>query len=166
VKGKKLWYLDNGSRVLVKSNHCNTLVVRWQLRERGVALAGPPPRTLVNPVPAEELRREIYAVIHDWGSEILSDPGHYSNRFYQGFIVLSYCRMLHSLNNGEVRSKRSGAEWAKGHLDPSWIGLIDRAWDTRPAPEVSVHQPANPEDMARTLEFVRYIISQSKEFFI
>ncbi|OGO38195.1 MAG: hypothetical protein A2W35_08755 [Chloroflexi bacterium RBG_16_57_11] len=164
VRGERLWYLDNGSRQLIQSEHCNTLVVRWQLREHGITLAGPPPATLVDPVPPEALRREIYAVIHDWGGEILANPEHYNNRFYQGFIVLSYCRMLHSLHTGEVRSKRCGAEWAKANLDPAWAGLIDRAWGTRPNPEVSVHQPADPDDMASTLEFVRTIIRASVQF--
>jgi hypothetical protein len=166
VRGQCLWYLDNGSRVLIESEHCNTLVVRWQLREHGIALAGPPPATLVDPVPAEALRREIFDVIHDWGGEILSDPEHYNNRFYQGFIILSYCRMLNSLHTGQVRSKRLGAEWAKTHLDPAWAGLIDRAWDTRPVPEVSVRQPAEPADMAKTLEFVRTVIRASEQVLI
>ncbi len=163
VPGKLLWYLDNGSRELIESKHCNTLVVRWQVREHGIVLAGPPPATLVDPVPELALRREIYAVIHDWGGEILADPEHYNNRFYQGFIVLSYCRMLHSLYTGEVRSKRRGAEWAIANLDPAWAGLIDRSWATRPNPEVSVRQPADPQDLAATLDFVRYCLRLSEQ---
>lgn len=162
VPGERLWYLDNGSRELVQSDHCNNLVVRWQLRQHGIALAGPPVVDLLEPVPADALRREIYTVMHTWGGEILADPQRYSNRFYQGFIVLSYCRMLHSLYTGEVRSKRAGAEWAKATLDPAWAGLIDRAWDGRLTPEVSVRQPADPADMQQTLAFVRYILQQSE----
>jgi hypothetical protein len=162
ASGKLLWYLDNGSRELVQSEHCNTLVVRWQLRQHGIALAGPPVATLVEPIPAEALRREIYTVIVDWGGEILANPERFNNRFYQGFIVLSYCRMLHSLQTGEVRSKRAGAEWAKAALNPSWARLIERAWDTRPSPEVSVRQPADPDEYASTLEFIRYCIQESK----
>jgi hypothetical protein len=160
-RDKLLWYLDNGSRELIQSDHCNNLVTRWQLREHGIALAGPPPTTFVDPIPADALRREIYDVIRAWGAEILANPEHYNNRFYQGFIVLSYCRMLHSLHTGEVRSKRAGAEWAKAILDPSWAGLIDRTWSTRPNPEISVRQPADPGEFAGTLEFVRYIIQAS-----
>lgn len=164
-RGKLLWYIDNGSRTLVESEHCNTLVVRWQVRQHGIALAGPPARTLIDPIPVNALRQEIFDVIHDWGKEILADPEHYNNRFYQGFIVLSYARMLHSLHTGEVRSKHSGAEWAKANLDPSWAGLIDRSWVTRPNPEVSVRQPADPQDLAATLDFVRYCISLSEQAF-
>lgn len=161
-RGKKLWYLDNGSRSLIESNHCNTIVVRWVVRENGVALAGPPPETLVDPIPIEMLREEILEVITDWGGEIIDNPERYNNRFYQTFIVLSYCRMLHDLSTGTVGSKLTGAEWAKVNLDPSWSGLIDRAWDGRPNPALSVRQPADAEDFENTLEFVRYVINESK----
>lgn len=44
--GAALWYLDHGSQVLTRSNHCNTALVRWVVREQGVHLAGPPPKSL------------------------------------------------------------------------------------------------------------------------
>lgn len=161
--GEPLWYLDNGSRVLIRSDHCNTLVVRWVLREHGIPLAGARPKTLIDPIPANDLRREILGVITGWGQQILDDPSLYNNWFYQTFIVLSYCRMLHSLHTGRIGSKRAGAEWAKVNLHPSWIGLIDRSWAGRPKPENSVRQPADPVDYASTLEFVRYIIGESEQ---
>jgi hypothetical protein len=162
-RGEQLWYLDNGSRALVLSDHCNTAVVRTTVREHGVTLAGPEPATLVDPVPVELLRREILADIIDWGGKFLAEPQPYRNRFYQGFIVLSYCRMLHDLETGSVSSKLTSAEWAKANLGQSWAGLIDRAWLTRPNPAVSFRQPPDPEDFARTLEFVRYVISEAKK---
>jgi hypothetical protein len=163
-RGKPLWYLDNGSRSLVRSDHCNTVVVRWTVREHGIALAGPSPATLVDPVSVETLRQEIFATIRDWGQQILDKPDPFNNRFYQTFIVLSYCRMLHGLHTGSTGSKRAGAEWAKATLDPSWIGLIDRTWDGRPNPALSVRQPADPEDFKSTLEFVQYIIKACTQY--
>ena len=154
--GEPLWYLDHGSRSLIPSAHCNTVLVRWVVREQGVILAGPAPALLVDPIPVETLRKEIMATLHDWGQEILSNPDHFKNRFYQGFIVLSYCRMLHDLHRGLPGSKLAGAQWAKANLDPCWKGLIDRAWDGRPNPAVSVRQRANPKDFKETLEFIHY----------
>ncbi len=151
---KQLWYLDNGSRVLIQSNHCNTVIVRSVLREKGVILVGPAPSILVDPIPIETLRKAIMATIHDWGQVILADPEHFNNRFYQSFIVLSYCRMLHDLVEGVPGSKRAGAEWAKTHLDSSWIGLIDRTWAGRPTPEIP--RPADAKDFQYTLKFVEY----------
>jgi predicted nucleotidyltransferase len=155
-QGELLWYLDHGSRSLIQSAHCNTVLVRWVVREHGVTLAGPAPALLVDPIPVEALRAHIKATIHDWGQEILANPDDYNNRFYQGFIVLNYCRMLHDLHRGLPGSKLAGAEWAKANLDPCWKGLIDRAWNGRPNPTISVRQQADPKDFQETLKFVHY----------
>jgi predicted nucleotidyltransferase len=158
---EELWYLDNGHREMVRSTHCNTLVVRWVLREHGVTLAGPAPNALVDPVEAALLCREIFEVITDWGDAILQNPDRYNNRIYQSFIVLSYCRMLHSLHTRRVASKRAGVEFAKAKLDPRWNGLIDRTWAGRPNPFGSVKLPADEDDFSATLEFILYVIEES-----
>src|ERR1017187_9300062 len=143
--GEQLWYLDHGSRSLIPSDHCNTILVRWVFRTIAVTLIGPSPALLVDPMPVETLRKEIMTKIHAWGQKILVNPGDFNNRFYQGYIVLSYCRMLHDLSRGFPGSKLAGAEWAKANLDPTFAGLIDRAWDGRPNPAVSVRQHADPK---------------------
>ncbi len=162
--GRPLWYLDHGSRSLIQSAHCNTVLVRWVVRNQGVTLAGPPPASLVDPIPVERLREHIKSTILDWGQAILSNPDDYNNRFYQGFIVLSYCRMLHDLFRGFPGSKRAGAEWAKANLSPTFSELIDRAWATRPNPAVSVRQRADPQDFKETLEFVHYCRNTSNAY--
>lgn len=163
-RGELLWYLDHGARSLIRSDHCNTILVRWVVREQGVILAGPAPKTLVNLISTEDLRAEMFATITDWGQQILNDPAHYENRFYQSFIVLSYCRMLHDLTRGYPGSKREGAEWAKTSLDPSWSDLIIRTWDGRPDPAQKIKQPPDPVDFERTLRFVAYVMEQSRQY--
>jgi predicted nucleotidyltransferase len=160
--GTELWYLDHGARGLIMSDHCNTLLVRWIVREQGVVLFGPPPRTLIDPIPTASVREEIRDVMRVWGHQILADPTRYANRFYQGFILLNYCRMLHDLRRGYPGSKREGAEWAKSAFDSSWTPLIDRAWATRPDPARKVREPADAEDFRRTLAFVELAIDESR----
>lgn len=162
--GRPLWFLDHGSRSLVRSEHCNTLVVRWVLREHGIALHGPDPATLIDPFTVDALREEIAADMRDWGARILAEPERFNNHFYQTFIVLSYCRMLHSLETGRILSKRAGAEWAKATLAPSWRGLIDRTWAGRPDPAASVRRAADPADFQATLDFIRYAIDLIPRF--
>jgi hypothetical protein len=159
-----LWFLNNGSSALVLSDHCNTLLVRWVLRERGVNLAGSDPATLIDPIPDAALRSEILAAIRGRGQEIQAHPQEYNNRFYQTYVVLNFCRMLHDLRNGYPGSKRAGAEWAKANLDPTWAGLIDRTRTGRPTPEVAVRQPADPADFQATLAFVQYVIAESDAY--
>jgi predicted nucleotidyltransferase len=163
-RGAELWYLDNGARSLIKSDHCNTILVRWVVREKGVTLTGAAPNTLVDPISNELLRADIYKTIINWGQEILDNPKSFNNRFYQSFIVLSYCRMLHDLHRGSAGSKREGAEWAKSTLDPSWTDLIDGSWAGRPNPAQQVQQPADPQDFKKTLKFVEYVMVESKRY--
>jgi predicted nucleotidyltransferase len=163
-RAKPLWYLDHGSQSMIRSNHCNTLVVRWVIRERGVILAGPNPATLLDAVPVDALRQEIRAVICDWGQQILDDPDRYRNRFYQAFIVLNYCRMMRDLIRGRPGSKRAGAAWAKANLDPVWSALIDRAWGGRPNPAVAVREPADSADFVSTLQFVKCVMKESAHY--
>jgi len=158
-QGTPLWYLDHGSQSLIQSDHCNTIVVRWVVREQGVALAGANPATLVDPIPVAMLRQEIMAAMTGWWQQIQADPAQINNRFYQTFAVLNYSRMLHDLHTGSTGSKRAGAEWAKATLAPAWAGLIDRAWAGRPNPAFSVRQPADPTDFQLTLAFIPYVIS-------
>ncbi len=159
---KLLWYLGHGQRSLVRSTHCNTAVVRWVVRERGGCLAGVHPAALIDPVPVGVLRAEILATIVDWGNEILTNPGPFNSRFYQSFIVLSYCRMLRDMVRGRVASKREGADWAKTVLDSHWHGLVDRAWNGRPDPSVSSWEPADAAEVAKTLDFVKHVIKESQ----
>ena len=161
--GSDLWYLDNGHSVLERSSHCNKIVVRWIVRERGVVMSGPHPSTLIDSIPVHVLRRAILDSIINSGHEILTNTEPYYNRFYQGFIVLHCCRKLHDLHTGQVGSKRAGAEWAKRNMDQSWADLIDRAWSCRPDPAWSVRQPPNEADFRRTLQFVREVMRAAKE---
>jgi predicted nucleotidyltransferase len=157
-RGEELWYLDNGSRALIRSKHCNTAVVRQTVRERGIRLAAAEPATLIDPIPVDLLRDEIRVTMCGWARDILARPEPYRNRFYQGFIVLQYCRMWCDWTTGTIGSKRRGAEWAKTRLDASWADLIDRAWDTRPNPAVSVRQEADGRDFERSLQLMMLIV--------
>ncbi len=156
-----LWYLDNGSLNFERSTHDNTLVNRWVLRNQGVTLIGPSPSTWIPPIPDEMLKAEVWETMHDWGVEILKGDYALENRFRQIFTVLMYCRMLHTLHSGRVESKPAGAEWAKATLAPQWIDLIDDALSARPNQYEKCYQPSDPEKVARTFSFVRYVISKA-----
>ena len=159
-RDEELWYLDNGARTMIRSTHCNSAVVRQQVREHGVTLVGPEPSTLVEPIPVDLLRDEMRRSHTAWGEQLLTDPSEFENRFYQGYITLTFCRVWCDVTLGSVGSKRRGAALAKERLEPSWHDLIDRAWKTRPVPEVNVRTPPDPEDWKRTMDLVRLIIDR------
>lgn len=154
-------YLDNGASKLESDNHCNTAVVRWLLREHGVVLAGPKPKSLIDPVREEQLRREALAGIDEyvaWAAEP-TEAGPMS-RWKQPYLVLTFCRLLNTLETGKVASKREAAEWALDALDAEWASLTERALDDRPDPWQRVHQPADAEAVKQTLSFADYALKE------
>lgn len=159
-----LHYLDNTSRELIRSKHDDTLVVRWVVRECGVVLAGPAPDELIDPISADDLRMEVLSTMRDWGQEIFANPDQMSNRWYQPFAVLSYCRMLQTMHTGRVESKPAAVRWAEDALDSRWAGLIQRAWDERPNPSTKVKQQADPDELKSTLEFIEYALAASGQY--
>jgi predicted nucleotidyltransferase len=154
----ELLYLDNAHDKLILSDHDNTLVVRWVVREYGITLAGIAPQELIDPVSADRLRQEIACTMQKWADEILSGQWKMDNKWAQPFAVLSYCRMLHSLHTGRIASKLAGAQWAKSALDHRWAGLIQRAWDERPNPSLKVRQASEPDEVKSTLDFIHYAL--------
>ena len=167
-----LWYFNGPSPE--RSDHDNTLVTRWTLRERGVRVLGPEPASFAPMITPDELRREIRNSIRGWDrekvltrgwdrdeGELTSSP-HY-NRFHQAFFVLNYCRTLQGLHEGRISSKREGVEWAKVHLDPHWHSLIDFCWRERCDTDISVSQPADPDVFREVIEFSAYATALGEE---
>jgi hypothetical protein len=158
------WYVDNGSPDLERSNHDNTAVVRWVLREHGICLAGPEPTALVDVVTAEDLRREIHTTLTTWDEELHADYGDGQwSAWLQPHVVLAYCRMLHTLSTSRVGSKRAAGLWALTALDTRWAPLIQQALDDRSDPWLRVHRPADSLLVARTWEFVAFALQWSRD---
>lgn len=155
-------FLDNGASELVRDDHCNTAVVRWLLREHGVVLAGPDPKHLIDRVSPAVLRSEAVALMPEYAAWALaSAKAGAMSRWQQPYLVLTLCRMLHTVHQGTVASKRESGEWALGALDREWADLIQCALADRPDPWRRVNQPADLEDVERTLSFITYAIEEA-----
>jgi hypothetical protein len=149
------WYLDHGAKTLVRSEHDNTQVVRWCLREKGVVLAGPDPKNLIDPVPAIALKAEVRETMDRC---LAVDLQPIELVAWQAFWVGLVCRILHTLATGEVTSKRQAMTWAQGALDPRWRGLIGRAQAVKKG-AVESGAPADPGEIAATRAFADYAVA-------
>lgn len=151
-------HMDRGrGEVLHMMSHESDWVVqRHILRERGIMIAGPALRELIDPVSPHELRLAVADVLPLWADPILKDPSLLHSRGYQSYCVLTLCRMSYTLRNGKVLSKPAAASWALDSLDPGWKPLIERAMAGRQQPNLD----AAPEDVQGTLEMMRHFLRQ------
>lgn len=156
-----LAYLDNGAQALERHAHCNTQVVRWSLREKGVTLAGPPPAELVDPVEPEALKAEVRALIRSEFPAWLGKPARMDRNWLQAFWVTLCCRMLQTLETGAVGSKKAATAWAVAHLEHRWRGLVERAWRMGREPTARKLEPADRAEVAQTLAFMRHTASRA-----
>ena len=153
--GRRWLYLDNAHQEMEWSTHCNSVEHRWSLRERGVIVAGPDPRELVDEVGPEviraRMREQVQTFLPDLRSWIRLDRIAWGQRY----AVATLCRILYSIETGEVASKHASLVWAKDHLDPAWSRLIQQAldgrslgWDPDAAPST--------ESVRETVAFAEY----------
>jgi predicted nucleotidyltransferase len=133
---------------------------RSVLRERGITVIGPPPQTLIDPVSPNDLRRAMLPLLHGWLTQILNHPNGTHYRGGQSYIVLSLCRILYTLQYGQVVSKPVAARWAQETLGENWVTLIDRAWVGRHNPQLV----AQADDVKGMLDLIRFTLERSRQF--
>lgn len=98
----------------------------YDVREHAIVVAGPDPRTLIDPI----TRAELNACIRDY---VLLFPGRVRDHPHRGsdaYAVLTMCRALHTNLMGETTTKRAAAEWAAWEY-PQWHDLITQAQQWR-----------------------------------
>ena len=136
------------------------IIHRYVLRERGITIIGPALRTLIDPVSPDALRQAMVPVLQGWAKQILNNPNEIARRGYQSYTVLSICRILYTLQFGDIVSKPKAASWAKETLGEKWGALIDRTWIGRHNPGLF----ASAEDINQTLDLISYALERGGQF--
>jgi hypothetical protein len=152
--GRPWLYVDHGWCEMQWSMHCNNEVVRWTLRERGVTLAGPDPRTAVDEVPAQALRARMRANIPTFLDDLRGWMS-LEIAWVQRYAVTTLCRMLYTLDTAAVASKRQAVQWAIGRLDPNWTDLFEQVLVDRELGFDSA-APPRPGSIEKTIAFAEY----------
>ncbi len=119
----------NEGKFFLDKRGSDWIIQRHVIREQGVILAGPDPKTLIDPVDPKDIRRAIKGVLNEWWFPMLEDPtwlrDHGSE--YHAYAILTMCRALYTLENGTIVSKPTAARWVQGKLGESWSQVIEQA---------------------------------------
>lgn len=128
------------------------VIQRHVVRECGVVLEGPDPKTLIDFVSPDDIRCCIMGVLNEWWFPMLNNASWLRDKEDgdRAFAVITMCRVLHGLENGTITSKPKAAQWASTKLDDQWNQLIDRAI------AVSNHEEENIF-LDETLDFIQHI---------
>ena len=129
----------------------SAVIQRHIIRQYGVIVAGPSPRTLIDPVDADDLRTAIRDMLERWWRPQLDDPTWVHQSKKQPFAILTMCRALYTLEHGVLCSKPVAARWVQEVTGKQWTTLIEWALAWPPDTE-SNH-------IASSLSFIQYTLN-------
>jgi hypothetical protein len=130
------------------------VIQRHVIREQGIILAGPDPRTLIDAVSPEDIRQAVKGVLQEWWLPMLEDPSWLKRRGskYHAFAILTMCRALHALEHGTIASKPTAASWAQEEFGEKWNEVIEQSLAP---PDTRDHDLYN-----EALEFIRFTLNK------
>ncbi len=140
----------------IRAHGSHWVIERHIVREHGVRIWGPSPKTLIDPVTPDAIRAAVRDALDGfWRAQLDGpEPEWLRTRDYQAYAILTMCRALYTLAHGTVVSKPAAAVWAQQTLPLPWPDLITQAlvwrYDTR------------PDAMTAMLAFIRYTIAQAE----
>jgi predicted nucleotidyltransferase len=141
--------LSPGEPFNLKDAGADWLMNWYAVRQDGIALFGPPPDQLIDPISDDEFAACVRGYVAEWAARIHTarDPR------LQAHALLTACRALHLHRTGERASKRRAAAWAEDQL-PQWAALIRASLALRSAPPGA--PPPHPAFHVQAIRFVDF----------
>lgn len=114
-------------------------LMNWHdVRENGMVVLGPDPKSIIDPISVSELVRCILDYAEVFPGRVAGNP----HRPSLAYAVVTMCRCLHTTATGEQASKQRAADWAAAR-HPQWADLIARSLEWR-------SKPADPTEATRS----------------
>lgn len=132
--GERYPTIGRGEALAWHEHGYNWVLERWMVREHGITVLGPNPKTLIDPVASNELRTAARLRMRDWDAwaNRPDDPEWLLPRNHKAYVVETMCRALYTLVCGELASKPRAVAWALDTLPEPWRSTVERSqtWHT------------------------------------
>lgn len=127
----------------------------WVVREQGLILYGPDPKSIIEPISHAEFIETVWDHARSW-NEWVKESRH---RKAQSYARLTMCRALYALTHGVQVSKNKAARWTQEQY-PEHKHLIDEAlaWRVAEDDDAVDHEAT----FQATEQFVHFMISQAQ----
>lgn len=131
------------------------IIQRHIIRECGIRISGPDPKTLIDPVSEDDIRSAVMGMLTEWWFPMLNTPDWLANRGseYHAYAIISMCRALHAIEHGTIVSKPAAAAWASDQLGQPWNQSITRA--------LQAHHENNEGLLREALEFIQFTMDRT-----
>ena len=146
----------NEGKFFVDKRGSDWIIQRHVIRECGVVIEGPDPKTLIDFVSPDDIRGAVIGILHEWWFPMLDDPSWLRDKEAgdRAFAVITMCRVLHALEHGAIVSKPKAVQWARDKFDEQWTRLIDKAVAVSQHKEMDI-------SLNETVDFIRFVKEQT-----
>lgn len=131
-------------------------VTWWLLKHRSIPLLGPSGAALPFEVAWEEVRAAMRHNLDGYWAGKAARPHLFLSDYWVGFAVATLCRILTTLEDGELVAKTAALARWRTRLPDRWRSLIDEAWRIRHDPRAPSRYRTRGGRMRATLAFVAY----------
>lgn len=156
VPRKKYVSLERGDQLRWKQLRHNWVVEFWAVREHGLVVVGPEPKTFIEPIPMQHVADSIRLELGAWLEYVdtWDSPGWQTHTGELRFAVETMCRVLYSLENHELCSKPVAVMWALRQLPPLWKELLlkSQTW--------KADQAVQSQTTQQVQDFIRWVIEK------
>jgi predicted nucleotidyltransferase len=154
IKPSEMAVISPGEPLHIVEAGIQWLTNWYFVQDYGITLYGPAPSTIIEPITKEEFINAVKDHALEW---IVYIKNTIHSRSYQAYAILTMCRALYSVNNGEQISKIKAARWFKKEI-PEYSLLIDNALDWRA--DYRNKNMNNEKTYLETVEFVLFVIDR------
>lgn len=121
--------LERGGGLMWKTLGSNWILDFWIVREHGLVLFGPDPKTLIDPVSADQMREAVRDRLSAWNQwvDTWDSPGWKTHMGEMRFVVETMCRAGYTLAFKQMCSKPVAVRWALTALPESWRALVEQS---------------------------------------
>jgi predicted nucleotidyltransferase len=125
-------HIDRGyDQLQVWQHDMDWIIQRYSLRGYGIVLEGPPIQELIAPISRAELLQALWDLMEYWWIPMCDIPTSLEDEAYRTYAIFTMCRILYTIEHGQIVSKVKAGQWALKTLDTQWQPLIQRALDHR-----------------------------------
>lgn len=156
--------IERGEELVVEQHASDGVILRHVLREHGIVVAGPLPRTLIDSIQPTEMRAALVTLLRDWWAPMIDDPVRLQQRGYQAYAVLTMCRVLHTFATGTIVPKPVAARWVQATYERRWIAFIERALQWRHDGHAIDRSPVPDAEVDETRNLIRFACERGAEF--
>lgn len=136
-------------------------IVNWYVsRQKSIAIFGPDITTLIEPISDSEFVQGVRYLTPSWKNYIHD----MKTKGSQAYAILTLCRALYAVTNGEQVSKKKAGIWVQQQF-PEYEELVDKAFEWRQQQWTAENIVGAEETFSETKKFVLEMVDKISELY-